>query len=97
MTNLNKRVWDRRILHVNLRPALRAGDVPSRIVDVIAVPDGAPDEADVTISDISLDGTTASFLVAGGIADRFYRLLIRFEVDSSPGQMIEAITGLKVK
>ena len=91
---LTKRAWDRRILHVDLRPALREGDTPARIVSVTAsIEDGGPAP---TFSDSILDGTTASFLAIGGGAG-YYNILVRFEVDSQPGQRIEAAVGLRVR
>lgn len=92
MTTLSKRAYDRRILHVDLRRALRAGDRPVSVVSVVAQGDGD----DLNITDISLDGTVVSFLAAGGTAGQSYRLVIRVDVDSSPRQMIEAIVSLNV-
>ena len=95
MSNLTKRAWDRRILHVDLSPVLRSGDTPSRIVSVEATP--LSGEAMLSITDISLAGKSVSFLVSGGTADQFHRLIIRFEVDTMPGQMIEGVTGIRIE
>ena len=91
---LTKRAWDRRILHVDLAPAMRAGDVPDSIESVVAEPISG--EAIGAITDISIDGTAVSFLIAGGTPGGFYRIVIRFQVASQPGQMIEGVTGLKI-
>ena len=93
---LSKRAFDRRILHVDLRPVLsRPGDTPSRIISLTAesLPAGVELPA---ITDISLEGTTVSFLADGGVAGQYYRLVVRFEVASQPGQMIEGISALQV-
>ena len=93
---LDKRAWDRRILHVDLRPSLsRPGDMPSGIItlNAEATTGGAP----LVITDITLAGTIVSFLATGGTKGGFYRLVIRYSVASSPGQMIEAISGIRVE
>ena len=95
MSDLTKRAWDRRILHVDLRPALRTGVMPSQVVSVEAEPVSGGDS--IVITDISLDGASVSFLASGGTMNGYYTLVIRFEVATMPGQRIEAITRLKVE
>ena len=98
MTGLTKRAFDRRILHVDLGPALRTGDTPSAVSGVTAAPlPFEPAGVSVpTVSDISLSGRTVSMLVSGGMTGTFYRLTIRFEVASAPVQTLEAVTTLRV-
>ena len=96
MSTVNKKAFDRRILHLDLKPALsRTTDEPSRIISI--TPEPIVNGADIPIiTDITLDGTFVSFLAAGGVRGQAYRLVIRFEVASMPGQQIEAIAGLNV-
>ena len=93
---LSKRAWDRRILHVDLSPALRVGDFPNRVVSVTATPTVQGSEA-LTITDISIDGAAVNFLASGGNRGARYNVVIRCEVPSSPVQMIEAFVGLEVQ
>lgn len=95
---LTKRAYDRRIMHVDLAPALRTGDMPNSVESVTAVSLTLTGKKAIpTFSDVSLDGTVVSFLIAGGKAHNYYNIVIRFDVASSPGQMLEAIARLIVE
>ena len=89
---LTKRAWDRRILHVDLGPALREGDTPS-LVESVTV-EGDPM---VTVTDVSLEGAVVSFLAAGGTPATVSALVIRFQVASSPAQRCETRIGIMVR
>ena len=99
---LQKRVFDDRILEVDLGPVMRTNDEVEAITRITAVPEG--DGAAVTIENITkatlAPATTArgvAFTAGGGSDGGVYELVIRFTTTGAVTQMIEGVIGLRVK
>ena len=83
-----KRPAEERIIEVNVGPRMRDSDSIGRVESVTA--DG------ITISDVTHTTGIVRFLASGGDAGRSYPVLIRWDVPSQPGQMLETVINLAV-
>ena len=92
MTNLMKRAYDVRNFSVDVGPAMREQD---SIMNVVSVEENKT--TDLTIDEITHDAAVIFFRVAGGlIARKSYQIILRFDTESNPGQMIEVVVGLEI-
>ena len=94
---LEKRLWEKRILTIDMTPALADASIStldsSNPVTVTAQDGGA----DITVSNIKFENNKVAFLASGGEDGKGYTVRVRVNTSGSPGQRLETVVLLLVR